>query len=178
MLEGASLVDATGLRDDAVRLLWRDGDLLACAIAALRATPASHWSAAGLDVVATHCSAALEARLARPARASHDWSIELPRGCTCELCDDLRAFLEDPTQTTLEWPLAKDRRAHVHRRIDTAELTVRHQTRRVGRPYTLELTKTDALFERETQQRRRNEKDLAWLERSRLDRTKRRAGSR
>ncbi len=106
MLQGASLVDATDLRDEAVGILCSDGELLACAIAALRATPASRWSAAGLDVVATHASAILQARLARPARAVEDWSIELPSGCTCELCGDLRAFLGDPTQTTLEWPLA------------------------------------------------------------------------
>ncbi len=178
MLEGASLVDATDLRDEAIGILCRDGDLLACAIAALRATPASRWTAAALDIVATHCSAVLEARLARPARAGDDWSIELPSGCTCELCGELRAFLADPTQTTLEWPLAKERRRHVHGRIDAAELPVRHQTRRVGRPYTLVLTKTEALFERETQQQCRNEADLAWLERNRSDRASHRTGSR
>jgi len=178
MLEAASLVGATGLRHEAVAVLCRDGDLLACAIAALRATPATEWNAAGLDVVATHCSAALKSRLAHPVRASDDWSIELPNGCSCELCSELRAFLQDPTQTTLEWPLAKDRRRHVHGRIDTAELPLNHQTRRVGRPFTLVLTKTGALFERETQQRRRNEKDLAWLDRSHPDRARRRTGSR
>ena len=178
MLEGASLVGKADLREEAIGVLCRDGDLLACAIAALRATPASRWSAAGLDVVAAHCSAALESRLARPVRASDDWSIDLPNGCSCELCSALGAFLQDPTQTTLEWPLAKDRRRHVHGRIDTAELPVKHQTRRVGRPYTLVLTKTGALFERETQQRRWNERDLAWLERSDLDRASHRTGSR
>ena len=177
MLHGTSLVDATDLHDDAVEILCRDGDLLACAIAALRATPTSQWSAAGLGAVATHCSTVLQARLARPARAGNDWSIELPSGCTCELCGELRAFLEDPTQTTLEWPLAKERRRHVHGRIDTAELPVRHQTRRVGRPYTLVLTKTDALFKRETQQQHRNEEDLAWLERNRANRARRRTRS-
>jgi hypothetical protein len=94
------------------------------------------------------------------------------------LCDDLRAFLRDPTGTRFEWPLAKDRRAHVHRRIDAAELPVEHQTRRVGRPYTLVLTKTEALFEREAQQRRRDEEDLAWLGRNQGDRARRRTGSR
>jgi predicted nucleotidyltransferase len=47
--------------------------------------------------------------------------------------------------------------------IDTAELPVRHQTRRQGRPYTLVLTKTDALFDRERQERERDAVDLAWL---------------
>jgi hypothetical protein len=178
ILEGASLVGATELRDEAVGVLCRDNELVSCAIAVLRATPPSHSGAAGLSVVATHCSTALKARLARPLRAGDDWSIELPQGCGCELCGDLRAFLRDPSRTRFEWPLAKERRAHVHGRIDTAELPVNHQTRRVGRPYTLILTKTDALFERETQQRRSDEQDLAWLERNHSDRVSRRTGSR
>jgi hypothetical protein len=84
----------------------------------------------GLDVVATRSAAALNARLTRPSRDNDDWSIELPEGCACELCGQLRAFLQDPTQTRLDWPLAKERRRHVHGRIDTAELPVHHQTRR------------------------------------------------
>ncbi len=174
MLEGTSLIGTADVRDEAIGVLCRDGDLVGCAIAVLRATAAPHWSTVGLDAVAMHCSATLEDRLARPSRESDDWSIELPEGCGCELCDDLRAFLREPTQTTFEWPLAKDRRAHVHRRIDAAELPVRHHTRRVGRPYTLVLSKTDALFEREAQQRHRDEKDLAWLKRNRGDRAKHR----
>jgi hypothetical protein len=37
-------------------------------------------------------------------------------------------------------------RRHVHERIERAELPVTHVTRRTGRPYTLVLTKTGALF--------------------------------
>jgi len=171
ILEGTSLVGATDLRDDAVGVLCRQDELLGCAIAALRSISASQWSAVGLDAVANHSVAALDARLARPSRGDGDWSIELPEGCGCALCDHLRGFLQDPTRTRLEWPLAKDRRAHVHGRIDTAELPVHHQTRRVGRPYTLVLTKTTALFEREAQQRHRDEQNLAWLSVSRPART-------
>ncbi|HWE88225.1 MAG TPA: hypothetical protein VG317_02025, partial [Pseudonocardiaceae bacterium] len=47
--------------------------------------------------------------------------------------------------------------------IDSAELPVRHQTRRQGRPYTLVLTKTDALFARAENARRQAVTDLAWL---------------
>src|SRR5579859_4149752 len=64
---------------------------------------------------------------------------------------------------TFEWPLAKDGRQHVHSRIDGAELPVTHLTRRQGRPYTLVLYKTDALFTREHEARVRDETDLAWL---------------
>jgi hypothetical protein len=40
---------------------------------------------------------------------------------------------------------------------------VRHQTRRQGRPYTLVLAKTDELFSREKDRRRKAAADLAWL---------------
>jgi hypothetical protein len=51
----------------------------------------------------------------------------------------------------------------VHTQIDSAGLPVRHQTRRQGRPYTLVLTKTDELFTRATNARRKAVTDLAWL---------------
>jgi len=166
ILEGASTIGARDLHDEAIAVLCRDEELVVGAIAVLRATPKPRWSATGLDTLAAHCSATVEARLARPLRATDDWSIELPKGCDCELCGELRVFLEDPTRTTFEWPLAKERRTHVHRRIDAAELPVAHQTRRTGRPYTLVLQKTDALFERERLRRRRDAQDLAWVQRN------------
>lgn len=130
-------------------------------------SPPSRWRAIGLDAVGAHCAAALAARVARPARAGDDWSIELPRGCRCELCDELGVFLRAASRRRFEWPLAQDRRAHVHRRIEATELPVTHQTRRNGRPYTLVLEKTDRLFQGERQARRRDEADLAWLDRNR-----------
>jgi hypothetical protein len=119
---------------------------------------------AGFGDLAADCSARLRARLTRPQRASGDWTIKLPAGrCTCDLCDTLRVFLEDPDRRTFEWPLAQQRRQHVHARIDAAELPVTHKTRRQGRPYTLALHKTDALFAREQEARARDEIDLEWL---------------
>ena len=119
---------------------------------------------AGFGDLAADCAVRLRARLARPQRASGDLSIELPAGgCTCDLCDTLRVFAEDKSRRTFEWPLAKERRQHVHARIDAAELPVTHVTRRQGRPYTLVLTKTEALFAREQEARIRDETDLEWL---------------
>lgn len=100
--------------------------------------------------------------LALPQRADGDWSIELPAGCTCELCSLLRKFLAGPDRV-FEWPLAEQRRRHVHERIDRAELPVTHVTRRQGRPYTLVLTKTDALFTGERDARATATADLKWL---------------
>ena len=120
---------------------------------------------AGFGELAADCAARLRVRLARPQRAPGDWSIELPAGgCACDLCDTLRAFLSDKSRRTFEWPLAQQRRQHIHSRIDAAELPVSHLTRRQGRPYTLVLSKTDALFAREREARIRDESDLEWLE--------------
>ncbi|HET8684734.1 MAG TPA: 2OG-Fe(II) oxygenase [Micromonosporaceae bacterium] len=170
ILVSTAIVEAAGLRDEVVAFLCQDDDdLVTCAMSALRAAHKAKQQAhgeSGLDAVARHCAARLEARLAQPARASDDWSIELPEGCRCELCQTLDAFLCDKARRSFEWPLAEQRRRHVHSRIDGAELPVRHLTRRSGRPYTLVLRKTDALFTREREARRHDQADLSWLSRT------------
>jgi hypothetical protein len=170
LLVSTAIVAAADLREKVVAFLRQDNnDLVVCAMSALRAahkTKRQTHRESGLDVIARHCAARLQTRLARPARATDDWSIELPGGCRCELCQTLGAFLGDPARRTFEWPLAEQRRRHVHSRIDQAELPVRHQTRRSGRPYTLVLNKTDALFAREREARQRDQTDLAWLGRT------------
>ncbi|MBS2532950.1 2OG-Fe(II) oxygenase [Catenulispora sp. NF23] len=113
--------------------------------------------------VAADCGRRLTRRLARPARAANDWSITLPEGCSCPLCEVLADFLADPTLRIREWPLAKENRRHVHSRIEAAELPVDHQTRREGRPYTLILAKKDTLFSGERAQRAEDEADLRWI---------------
>ncbi|WP_405087612.1 2OG-Fe(II) oxygenase [Microbispora sp. NBC_01389] len=152
----------TGVLDDVVTLAGQaDGDQgIALVMAALRAArPGSE----GFDELALGCAERIREVLARPQRASGDWSIELPAGCACELCRTLGAFLQDPERRVLEWPLAQEKRSHVHGRIHLAELPVLHETRRQGRPYTLVLTKTDALFREERLARERGEADLVWL---------------
>lgn len=167
VLDGTSVIAATDIRDEALEILGEESDdLLPCLMSALRAAkavPDIRRQVAGLDDLARHCAGRLEARLARPPRTDDDWSIELPAGCSCELCDRLDGFLSDPARRTLDWPLAKEGRSHVHGRVDHAELAVSHLTRRTGRPYTLVLTKTEAIFERELQDRHRDQADLAWV---------------
>lgn len=167
ILEGAAVIGAADLRDEAVGFLCQGNDyLMACLMPVLRAAGAlspGRRRDAGLDVVAQHCATRLTARLARPRRTDDDWSIEFPTGCNCNLCDMLGRFLSDPARQSFEWPLAKDGRRHVHSRLDGAETPVSHQTRRTGRPYTLVLTKTEALFERDREARSRDETDVALL---------------
>lgn len=146
-------------QDDAVTVLEMS------ALRAAAATPrdGAH-SDAGVDLLASDCSARLRARLARPQRQADDWSVDLPGGCcACDLCGTLRTFLTDENRRTFEWPLPKDGRKHVHSQVDGAELPVTHVTRRQGRPYTLVLKKTDALFTLEQEARAADETDLAWL---------------
>ncbi|WP_298210773.1 2OG-Fe(II) oxygenase [Ferrimicrobium sp.] len=165
VLQGAALVSADAVSDELIGLVCSGGDrMLDCAIAVLRAAPPAEWETTGLELVKAHVRYTLTDLLALSQRRDDDWSIPLPPGCTCELCSKLSTFLVDPTQTQLEWPLRQDGRAHVHHRIDASELPVTHQTRRTGRPYTLILTKTDALFEREHEERQRFETELAWLD--------------
>jgi predicted 2-oxoglutarate/Fe(II)-dependent dioxygenase YbiX len=169
VLAAAAAIEAASTRDTACRYVRKQQDVVtALEISALRAAkrPRGHARGdAGFGDLAADCAARLRVRLARPRRAPSDWSIELPAGgCACELCDTLRAFLSDESRRTFEWPLAKQRRQHIHSRIDTAELPVSHLTRRQGRPYTLVLSKTDALFAREQEARIRDESDLEWLE--------------
>lgn len=167
LLDAAAVIEAPELRDEALGLLSGPGEeLSACALGALRSKgriPDTIRDASGLATLATHWTERLQARLARPARDGNDWSIEAGRGCGCGDCEQLERFLADPAQRRLEWPLAEQRRRHVHVRITAAELPVRHETRRKGSPYTLVLEKTDALFSAALEQRRRDEVDLAFL---------------
>jgi 2OG-Fe(II) oxygenase superfamily len=149
------------LRDEITSVLRTYGDnVMECLLPALRLPDARQ--AAGLDAVARDCAERLGAILARPPREGDDLSIDWT-GCGCGLCDTLGAFLGSRSRTAFAWPLATDGRRHVHTQIDSAGLPVRHQTRRQGRPYTLELTKTDELFTRASNARRQAETDLAWL---------------
>jgi hypothetical protein len=169
VLTAAAAIGAASTQDSVSGYVREQEDAVtALEMSALRAaaelSPGDARGEAGFGDLAADCAARLWARLARPQRASGDWSIALPSGnCACGLCGTLREFLEDKSQRTFEWPLAKDRRQHVHSQIDVAELPVTHVIRRQGRPYTLVLNKTDALFSREQEARTRDETDLELL---------------
>jgi hypothetical protein len=169
VLLAAAALGAASTRDSVSGYIRDQGDAVtALEMSALRAAAKVARQGArgdaGLRDLAADCAARLRARLARPPRASGDWAIEWPAGsCACGLCGTLRVFAEDNSQRSFEWPLAQAGRQHIHSRIDAAELPVSHVTRRQGRPFTLVLTKTDALFTREQEARTRDETDLTWL---------------
>ena len=167
LLEATAVMGETALRDTVLAAVREHGDhVLACLIPALRASTAlsqDKQRASGVDMLARDCAERLDAIIARPPRDEDDWSIPLPSGCGCELCGTLREFLTSRSRRSFEWPIAKEKRRHIHSRIDAAELPVRHETKHKGSPYTLVLTKTGELFERERRIQQRAVTDLAWL---------------
>lgn len=156
--------DVRGLVLDRLRGLDEPAtDCLAPTLRAAGRLPQQVRDDEAFQAVAGGCAAALRARLDRTPRAADDWSIRLTDGCECELCRELGDFLRSRTRLVHEWPLAEPGRRHVHLRIENAELAVRHETRRTGRPYTLILTKTEDLFRREQAVRTRDAADLAYI---------------
>jgi len=169
VLTSVSTLGAASLGDTVSGHIRKQGGAVTVLeLSALRAAVTSPEGAlpggTGFADLAADCAARLRDRLALAQRAIGDWSIELPAaGCTCELCVTLGTFLADPRRRTFEWPLAEQRRRHIHGRIDQAELPVTHVTRRLGRPFTLVLTKTDAVFTGEHSAREAAKTDLEWL---------------
>ena len=109
----------------------------------------------------------MEQALAAPERSPDDWSIDVPLQCKCELCAALSAFLRDRQRREYPWPLAKDRRQHIHHMLDSYDVPVTHVTTRRGSPYILVLTKQKALFERAGALRKRQKTLLSWLRKER-----------
>jgi hypothetical protein len=145
------------------RLTAARGYPIAGALAVLRAGAPHGVAMLGLAPLHDDCARALTKLVATPIRAPGDWSIPMKLGCKCDLCARLGQFLCNANEQQFEWPLAKDRRAHVHGTITSYELPVSHVTRRAGSPYTLVLTKTRALFTRDATEHAAWMRDLAWL---------------
>ena len=169
MIDSAELIESETLRAEAVTFFCADRNelLIPALVRVLRTdrkrTALGNRTSPSLETIRRHCISKLTARLEQPAREAGDWSIDLPMDCPCDLCATLGAFLSDPQQQQLDWPIAKAKRMHVHRRIDAHELPVRHTTHRSGSPYTLILRKSQALFEREAKTLRSWQTDLDWL---------------
>lgn len=116
-----------------------------------------------LDAVASwvsYCRRELELRTASAPRAPTDFRREANWKCSCGICRELRQFLADPTASERGFPLAKDRRAHLHQVIDANRLDVTHETKRTGRPFTLVCKKSTASFDRAYEEFTRNRKSL------------------
>lgn len=102
--------------------------------------PLRLWLAATIET--------LETRAAQPPREPADWRRSSDTGCKCTDCKVLAAFLDDPNEASLRFPLAEARRRHLHETVKHKALDVTHVTERKGRPYTLVFKKTKASYQR------------------------------
>jgi hypothetical protein len=167
LLESSTLAQSPEIHEQVLDLLSFERVLLPWTVGVLRLAVKRHgpnaMSQLGLGGLADQCAASLGALLAAPPRSEVDWSIASPKTCNCQLCKTLETFLVDGGRIRMEWPLAKERRAHIHQVLDGHDLPVRHETLRQGSPYVLILSKTRALFEEDAAERHAWERDLEWL---------------
>ncbi|MDA8021320.1 MAG: 2OG-Fe(II) oxygenase [Thermoanaerobaculia bacterium] len=166
LLESVAIVEEEDLLQELLGYLRQTGDsmILSCSVQILQLVDLTD-EIPDLDRLANHCAEQIESILAKPARDPNDWSIIPPSGCDCNLCQEMAEFLAERSVQRLEWPINKEKRRHIHGRIDSHELPVQHVTRRSGSPYTLVLTKTQELFERERRQREEWRRNLRQLRR-------------
>lgn len=106
---------------------------------------------AGISRWLRQCRTELERRTANAPTAPIDFRRTDKLSCQCGDCRQLSQFLADPHQSVRQFPLAKDRRQHLHQMIDACGCDLTHVTARKGRPYTLVCTKTTASYERACQ---------------------------
>lgn len=173
LFEAAAGTGRVAVRDALLALLIREETALpllttgALLQKSLRGRAAAAVKELGLLPLVDHVVNELNQAIARPKRELSDWSITPPRDCKCPLCKELGAFLSDGSRIRHTWPLAKERRRHIHSVLDGNDLPVSHETLREGSPQTLVLTKQNTLFSRERALREKEEKLLVWLEKER-----------
>lgn len=104
------------------------------------------------------CRQELERRTVQAPQKPTDYRRAAQLSCSCGDCRRLSVFLSNPDQKQSRFPLAKERRKHLHRIIDANRCDLTHVTERRGRPFTLVCTKTTAsykvackIYERELQ---------------------------
>jgi len=110
-----------------------------------------------------HCRRELEQRTAEAPTPPPDFSRNHKLSCACGDCRELSRFLADPAESVRCFPLAKERRRHLHQIIDGNGCDLTHVTARTGRPFGLVCKKTTASYERAREVYLRDQKNLKRL---------------
>lgn len=168
LIEGSIATQHANLHGEMIEYLTSSGNYDVAELAHLLRTARERYPprvrrSLGLKPVHATCVIGLTANVAAPPRARDDWSIQASLRCRCALCATLARFLRSPEEIRFEWPLAKDHRAHIHQTVDANDLPVTHATRRTGRPFTLVLAKTGAVFDRDAAARKQWQRELKWM---------------
>jgi hypothetical protein len=111
----------------------------------------------------TKCRTDLEAIVANPPQRPTDFRRPAKLSCKCSDCRELSKFLGDPNEEVRRFPMAKERRRHLHQIIDGEKCDLTHVTERRGRPYTLVCKKTTASYEAACKIHQRDEANLRAL---------------
>ncbi len=109
----------------------------------------------------TACRRELENRTAQAPQEPTDYRRDAKLSCKCADCRALSAFLADPNLKQARFPLAKERRRHLHSIIGSNHCDCTHVTERRGRPFTLVCTKTQASYEAACKIYRRDVQNLS-----------------
>ena len=154
-ISGFSIEHVIPLSKGGFFLPHRDGEKLDGMVATLVVTlPTKH---AGGELIVSHNGTRKTIKMRGAAT-----------DCNCSDCKALIRFLDDPQLASTRMPLAKERRQHLHRVIDSKRLDCLHSTVRVGRPYVLVLTKTMASHDARLKTYQRDVKNLARVNRALL----------
>ncbi|KAH8684945.1 hypothetical protein BGZ61DRAFT_495252 [Ilyonectria robusta] len=74
---------------------------------------------------------------------SRDTNLARPRvNCDCRDCGPLNTFLVSATENVARFRVGKQRRQHLHQKLDSADIDCTHTTLREGSPQTLVVTKS------------------------------------
>jgi len=115
------------------------------------------------DRLLDSCRKQLEARTAEPPHQPTDYQRNGKLSCSCADCAKMSQFLAHPEQAQARFPVAKQRRQHLHEIIDQNHCDLLHVTERRGRPFTLVCTKTTASYDAERELYERDLRNLSSL---------------
>jgi hypothetical protein len=105
----------------------------------------------------------LRTRVAEVLEPPADWRRDSQIKCTCKDCADLRAFLNNPAQSTWSFKAAEAKRNHIEHSINSHKSDVSYVTEKSSRPYSLICTKNMASYQRRVEQRKNDLDALARL---------------
>lgn len=109
--------------------------------------------------------AELERLTAQAPEKPKDFRRQAAIACKCPDCKQVNEFLSDPNEAVKRMPLAKDRRQHLHQKIDHHRADLTHVTARSGRPFVLVISKTTASYDAACQIYERDKTNLQRLRR-------------
>jgi hypothetical protein len=139
-----------------------DGSLIP---AVLLAAQASDYPPEVVALLQQQCLAYLDSCILSPLAAPTDATREANFECSSNGwrkddkvdCEALKRFMLDPQETSWNFAAAEERRNALGRIVQQAKLDVDITTIKSGRPYTLRFVKTQASYERNVAQRKRDE---------------------